>query len=146
MRVARAAMVTVLLAFSLLATAPAAQAEIIKVGERCTGIAAYRCGWMHVDTTNNLVRGYASILTNDFDAQVAIVSVRLYRSTNPGGPWTEVAHGGNGGWFYLHDADSTSLATCFVGHYYHVDYRWLFKDTGYQTNQVYSSHTARLSC
>jgi hypothetical protein len=139
-----------LLALTLVAGAPAAQAEIIYgVGKRCAGDQAVRCGYINVDTTNNRVRGYAQITDTTFrtDTYVQISSVRLYRTSNPdGGTWTEVANGGASGWAQEFDNDSTSLATCYVGHYYRVDYRWHFTQPGYSTNQVASSATVRITC
>lgn len=146
----QAVIVCTLLALSLLAGAPPAQAEIIYgVGNRCGGDRAVRCGYINVDTTNNRVRGYAQVtdMTLRTDTYVQISSVRLYRSSNPeGGAWTEVANGGGGVWAQGFDSDSTGLATCHVGHYYRVDYRWHFKQPGYSTNQVASSATVRITC
>jgi hypothetical protein len=148
MRVVRVVVVTALLAGSLLVGAPAARAEIRLVGYHCGGTEAVRCGWMHHDTTNSRVRGYADIKDRSPGgaAQVGIVSIRLYRGTSPSGPWTEVANGGVAGWGENYDKDSTGLAPVVQGRYYKVDYRWQFRKPGYSTNQVASSHVVNLPC
>jgi hypothetical protein len=147
----RVAVVSALLAVLVLAGASAAEAEIVERGVICHGDRAWRCGWMHMDTTNNRVRGYASIQdhTTHQDALVQISSVRLYRTNNPdGGVWTEVANGGASGWAYDYDRDSTGLATCYVGHWYRVDYRYYYKDNAFAPTEtgVDHSETVQLSC
>ena len=140
---------TLSLLLALAAVSPA-DAEIREYqAYRCVGERAYRCGWLNVDTTNNKVRGYASIsdLSSGDVGVVQIGTVRLYRASSSNGPWTEIASGNtNAGYEELYDQDRTSLGNCYTGEWYKVEYRWYWAEPGYSNNDVERSGIIKVTC
>jgi hypothetical protein len=108
-----------------------AHAEIVTLGLKCPGREVVRCAYMHYDSVNDVLRGYATATDTGglTDWEVAVNDLRLQRSpTGASGTWTTVAEGGDfDGYQPTDDFANTTLAPCIHNYYYRVFYHWSAK-------------------